>query len=43
MWLFWGVGLTIHAFSVFLLPLIIGHDWEDRKIKQFINEEQGNN
>jgi len=43
MWLFWGVGLTIHAFSVFLLPLMIGHDWEDRKIKQFINEEQGNN
>ncbi len=22
MWLFWGVGLSIHAFSVFLLPLI---------------------
>jgi len=42
MWLFWGVGLSIHAFSVFLLPLIIGHDWEERKIKQFINEEQSN-
>jgi len=41
-WLFWGIGLALHAFSVFGLPLIIGYDWEEKKIKQFMDEENKN-
>ena len=41
-WLLWGIGLVIHAFSVFGLPLILGHNWEEEKIKQFMEEEQKN-
>ncbi|EPR71730.1 hypothetical protein ADIWIN_3177 [Winogradskyella psychrotolerans RS-3] len=38
-WLVWGVGLALHAFSVFGLPLILGDDWEARKIEQYMNDE----
>ncbi|SDI59900.1 2TM domain-containing protein [Winogradskyella thalassocola] len=38
-WLVWGLVIAIHAFSVFGLPLIVGDDWEERKIQQFMNEE----
>ena len=41
-WLLWGIGLAIHAFAVFGLPLILGHNWEEEKIKQFMEEEQKN-
>lgn len=42
-WLLWGIGLAIHAFTVFVLPKIIGNDWEERKIKQFMEEDEKNN
>jgi len=42
-WLLWGIGLTIHAVAVFVLPLFIGHNWEEEKIKQFMEEEKKNN
>lgn len=42
-WLLWGVGLTIHAFTVFVLPLLIGHNWEEEKIKKFMEEEEKHN
>lgn len=42
-WLIWGIVLIIHAFSVFGLPLIIGDNWEEEKIKQFMEEEKKNN
>lgn len=38
-WLLWGIALAIHAFSVFGLPLIIGDDWEERKIEKLMEEE----
>lgn len=41
-WLLWGIGLAIHAFTVFVLPLLIGHNWEEKKIKKFIEEEERN-
>jgi hypothetical protein len=41
-WMLWGVGLAIHAFSVFGLPLFLGHDWEEKKIKQFMEEDNSN-
>ena len=42
-WLIWGIVLIIHAFSVFGLPLILGDNWEEEKIKQFMEEEKKNN
>lgn len=42
-WMLWGIGLIIHAFAVFVLPLIIGHNWEEEKIKQFMEDEKRNN
>jgi hypothetical protein len=41
-WLLWGLGLAIHAFVVFILPKIVGNNWEERKIKQFMEEEKNN-
>ncbi|WP_407557864.1 2TM domain-containing protein [Winogradskyella sp. 4-2091] len=41
-WMVWGIALTIHAFSVFGLPLILGDDWEERKIEKFMEEELRN-
>lgn len=42
-WLIWGIVLTIHAVAVLVLPLFIGHYWEEEKIKQFMEEEKKNN
>lgn len=42
-WLLWGIGLAIHGFAVFVLPKIIGNDWEERKIRQFMEEDEKNN
>ncbi|MUU78177.1 2TM domain-containing protein [Winogradskyella endarachnes] len=41
-WVIWGLVLAIHAFSVYGLPLILGYDWEERKIEQYMNEELNN-
>ncbi|MDO1501046.1 2TM domain-containing protein [Winogradskyella maritima] len=38
-WLVWGIILAIHAFSVFLFPLILGYDWEERKIEELMEED----
>ena len=38
-WLLWGIALAIHAFSVFGIPLILGDDWEERKIEKYMNDE----
>ncbi|AXT19597.1 histidine kinase [Flavobacteriaceae bacterium AU392] len=32
----WGIGLTLHAFSVFG----VGKRWEEEKIQQFMQKEQ---
>ena len=39
-WGLWGVGLGLHAFSVFGLPYLLGNNWEEEKIKQFMKEEE---
>ncbi|NQX85620.1 MAG: 2TM domain-containing protein [Flavobacteriaceae bacterium] len=41
-WLLWGFGLVIHGFTVFVLPKIIGVDWEERKIRAFMEAEENN-
>lgn len=41
-WLFWGVALALHAFSVFGIHLLLGEDWEERKIEKYMNDDLQN-
>ncbi|TJY36204.1 2TM domain-containing protein [Pontimicrobium aquaticum] len=43
LWMLWGIGLAIHAFAIFGLAFILGNNWEEQKIKQFMQEEERNN
>lgn len=38
--LFWGIGLFFHWFMVFGRRLTVSQSWEERKIKQFIEEDK---
>ena len=37
---FWGLGLIFHAMKLFGLNIFFGKDWEERKIRQFMDEDQ---
>ncbi|THD65800.1 2TM domain-containing protein [Robertkochia marina] len=37
---FWGLGLAFHALRVLGGNFFFGRDWEERKIKQFMEEEE---
>jgi len=39
----WGIGLTFHAFKVFGLNIFFGRNWEERKIQEFMEEDDKNN
>lgn len=39
---FWGMGLLAHAVSVFVPNWIMGQNWEERKIKEFMEKEKAN-
>ncbi|MBR9756513.1 MAG: 2TM domain-containing protein [Algicola sp.] len=41
--IFWGVGLLIHALTVYAPNFIMGKNWEARKIKQFMEQDAKNN
>ncbi|WP_179345668.1 2TM domain-containing protein [Winogradskyella ursingii] len=41
-WTVWGLAIAIHAFSVFIMPLLVGEDWEERKIEEIMKEEMSN-
>lgn len=41
--IFWGIGLLVHAASVFLPNLLFGRDWEDRKIRELMEKESNFN
>ena len=38
----WGIGLIFHAIRTFNLNPFFGKDWEDRKIKEFMKEDEQN-
>ena len=40
--LFWGIGLVAHGMSVFLPGIILGKNWEDKKIKELMEKEKNN-
>ena len=39
---FWGIGLVAHGLSVFVPTIIMGNNWEERKIKEFMEKEKKN-
>ncbi|WP_339888030.1 2TM domain-containing protein [uncultured Flavobacterium sp.] len=39
---FWGIGLLAHGLSVFLPGMILGNDWEERKIKELMEKNKNN-
>ena len=41
--LFWGIGLLAHGLSVFLPNIILGSNWEERKIKEIMDKEKKHN
>jgi 2TM domain len=39
----WGIGLFSHAIRVFNWFPFLNKEWEERKIKQFMEEDKSNN
>ncbi len=37
---FWGIGLLAHALSTFMPNFIFGKNWEQQKIKEFMEKEK---
>ena len=39
-WIWWGLGIVFHTFKVFgPIQLFLSKDWEDQKIKEYMNKE----
>mgnify|MGYP001825180484 CR=1 FL=1 len=38
----WGIGITIHAFKVFVNEGAFGRNWEKRKMEEFMKNEENN-
>lgn len=39
----WGIGIAFHAFHVFGLNPFLGRNWEERKIQEFMEEDEQDN
>lgn len=37
---FWGIGLLAHGLSVFMPTMLLGKDWEERKIKELMEKQK---
>ena len=40
--IFWGIGLFFHFIGVFGADLIFGKNWEQRKIKEYMDKDKKN-
>lgn len=38
-WFFWGIGIVFQALNTFGLNMFFNKDWEQRKIKEYMNEQ----
>ena len=41
--LWWGIGVVFHGLKVFNYMPFLGKDWEEKKIKEFMDDENSNN
>ena len=40
LWLWWGIGMAFHTYGVFGARLLfMNKNWEDKKIKEFMDEK----
>ncbi len=39
-WIFWGIGLVIHALVVFKPFQLFTKDWENRQIEKYMQQEE---
>ena len=39
---FWGIGIIWHAFGVFIGDRLLGKEWEEKKIKEYMEKEKRN-
>ncbi|WP_430412616.1 2TM domain-containing protein [Kordia sp.] len=39
LWALWGIGLVLHGINVFITNGTFGQNWEERKIKQYMEED----
>lgn len=37
---FWGIGLFFHALGVFGIPAFFSKNWEERKIKEYMEKDR---
>ena len=37
---FWGIGIIFHAFSIFGKRRILGDDWEEKKVKEYMDKDK---
>ncbi|WOF16400.1 2TM domain-containing protein [Methanoplanus sp. FWC-SCC4] len=40
--LFWGIAVLIHGWNTFSSNSLLGKDWEDQKIKEYMEKERKN-
>ncbi len=38
-WIIWGIFIVLSALKTFKTNAFLGSDWEDRKIKEYMNEK----
>lgn len=38
----WGIGLLAHGMSVFLPSIVLGQQWEEKKIQEIMGQERRN-
>jgi len=39
-WIFWGIGIVFQALNIFGTSFFFNKDWENRKIKEYVNKQE---
>ncbi|MEO9570145.1 MAG: 2TM domain-containing protein [Polaribacter sp.] len=42
-WFYWGIGIIFQALNTFGLNLFFNKDWEERKVKEYMNKNDYRN
>ena len=38
-WLYWGIGIIFQALNTFGINMFLNKDWEQKKIKEYMNDQ----
>lgn len=41
-WFYWGIGIVFQALNTFGVNFFLNNDWEERKIKKYLEEQKNN-